>query len=161
MKFFLGIESELEQVVSPKLLNEIQRTFVAIKPDGVKRKLIGEIIGRLEEKGLQLVGIKTLRPHRPLVEEHYAEHKGKGFFDEIVSFISAGQVIAMVWEGKSAISHVRRLIGATNPLDALPGTIRGDLCLEAGENVIHASDSADNAEREIKLWFHSYELISL
>lgn len=136
-----------------------ERTYLMIKPDGVQRGLIGRIIERFEEKGFKLVGLKLRKPTKETVQEHYAEHKGKPFFDKIVDAISSGVVICMVWEGKEVIKTARTMIGATNPLNAAPGTIRGDWALESGKNIIHGSDGPESAEREIKIWFKEDELV--
>lgn len=135
-----------------------ERTFLAIKPDGVQRGLVGEIIGRFERKGFKLVGLKQLTPSRSLVEEHYGVHRERPFFAGLVDFLSSGPVVAMVWEGDGVIGSARTLIGATKPLEAAPGTIRGDLAINIGRNVIHGSDAPETAEFEIGLWFQSSEL---
>lgn len=124
-----------------------------VKPDGVQRRLVGEIIQRFEQKGFKLVELKLLTPTRELAEEHYGVHRDKPFFEGVVSFISSGPVVAMVWEGDDVIALSRKLVGATKPSDAAPGTIRGDYANSVGENLIHGSDSVENAEAEIKLWF--------
>jgi nucleoside-diphosphate kinase len=138
-----------------------ERTFVMVKPDGVKRGLIGEIVSRLEERGLKLVGAKFMQIDRDLAEDHYGEHEGKPFFDDLVEFITAGPVMAMVWEGQDATRQVRSMVGETDPAESAPGTIRGDLGLDLGRNVIHASDHEDEGsnEREIDLFFHEDELV--
>lgn len=137
---------------------ELQRTFVAIKPDGVQRGLSGEIISRFERKGLKFVGMKFMQVTRELAESHYGEHKGKPFFEGLVSFITSGPIVAMVLEGKDAVSIARNIIGATNPSTAAPGTIRGDLALEIGRNMVHGSDSPESAKREIGIFFNENEL---
>ena len=119
----------------------LERTFVAIKPDGVQRGLIAEILGRFETKGFKLVGLKQLTPSKELAEKHYGVHKDRPFFSGLVDFITSGPVIAMVWEGEGVIGSARKLIGATKPLEAEPGTIRGDLAVNIGRNVIHGSDA--------------------
>jgi nucleoside-diphosphate kinase len=124
-----------------------------IKPDGVRRKLVGEIIRRFEDKGFTLLELKQLTPSRELAEAHYAVHRGKPFFDSVVDFISSGPVVAMVWEGHDAVELSRKLMGATKPIDAAPGTIRGDFANTIEQNLIHGSDSVENAEQEIKIWF--------
>lgn len=136
-----------------------ERTFVAIKPDGVERGLIGDVIHRFERRGLKVIGLKLMTVHPTLAEEHYFEHKGKPFFNGLVSFITSGPIVAMVLEGKKAISVARSVIGATNPADAAPGTIRGDLALDIGRNVVHGSDGPASAEREIKIFFKEDELL--
>jgi nucleoside-diphosphate kinase len=138
-----------------------ERTFVMVKPDGVQRGLVGEVIGRLEERGLKLVAAKFMRIDRDLAETHYGEHEGKPFFEGLVEFITAGPVMAMVWEGEDATRQVRRMMGATDPAEAAPGTIRGDFGLDLGRNVIHGSDNEDPGanEREIDLFFEDSELV--
>jgi nucleoside-diphosphate kinase len=138
----------------------LERTFLMIKPDGVQRNLVGEIIQRLETKGFTLVGLKLMSVSRELAEQHYAVHKDKGFFAGLIEFITSGPVVAMVWEGEGIIASARKLIGATNPLSAEPGTIRGDFGVTVGRNLIHGSDGADTAKEEIKLWFKDEELVS-
>ncbi|EGG25186.1 nucleoside diphosphate kinase [Cavenderia fasciculata] len=137
-----------------------ERTFIAIKPDGVARGLVGEIISRFQRKGYTLVGLKQVVPSKDLAESHYEEHKERPFFSGLVSFITSGPVVAMVWEGKGSIAMARAMIGATNPLASAPGTIRGDFGVDVGRNIIHGSDSADSAKREIALWFKSCELLT-
>ncbi len=137
----------------------MERTFVMIKPDAVQRGLIGEIISRLERKGLKIVAMKMLNVSKDLAERHYAEHREKPFFQSLVDYITSGPVVAMVVEGKNAVKVVRTLVGATNPQDALPGTIRGDFGMDIGRNVIHASDSLESAEREISLFFKPEEIV--
>jgi nucleoside-diphosphate kinase len=131
-----------------------------IKPDGVQRNLVGEIIQRLETKGFTLVGLKLMSVSRELAEQHYAVHKDKGFFAGLIEFITSGPVVAMVWEGEGIIASARKIIGATNPLSAEPGTIRGDFGVTVGRNLIHGSDGPDTAKEEIKLWFKEEELVS-
>ena len=135
-----------------------QRTFVAIKPDGVQRGLVGKILNRFEQKGFKLIGLKQLTPSRQLAENHYGVHKERPFFSGLVDFITSGPVVAMVWEGDGVIASARKLIGATKPLEAEPGTIRGDLAVNIGRNVIHGSDGPDTAAFEIDLWFNQSEL---
>ena len=135
-----------------------ERTFIAIKPDGVQRGLVGEILGRFERKGFKLVAIKQLIPSRSLAEAHYGVHRERPFFAELVAFITSGPVVAMVWEGDGIIASARKLVGATKPLEAEPGTIRGDLATAISRNVIHGSDGPDTARFEIGLWFEANEL---
>ncbi len=137
-----------------------ERTFIAIKPDGVQRGLIGEVVGRFERKGFKLVALKQLIPSRELAEKHYGVHRDRPFFSTLVDFISSGPVVAMVWEGDGVIASARNLIGATKPLEANPGTIRGDLAINIGRNVIHGSDGSETASFEIDLWFKPFELNS-
>ncbi len=139
----------------------IQRTFVMIKPDGVKRKLSGEIIQRIEKKGLSIIGLKMVKISKNKAEELYAEHKGKSFFDDLINYITSGPVICMVVEGDEAVSVVRKMVGATDPKEALPGTIRADYALSKSENVIHASDSEDKARREMLIFFNDEEILNL
>ena len=138
----------------------MQRTFLAIKPDGVQRGLIGKIILRLEEKGFKLIGLKLMKVSNELAQKHYGEHKDKPFFKGLVSFITSGPIVAMVWEGKDIVSSLRKMMGKTNPLDADLGTIRGDFAVDIGKNVVHGSDSEESAKREIALFFKEDELIS-
>ena len=135
-----------------------ERTFIAIKPDGVQRGYVDEIIGRFEKKGFKLVGLKQLIPSKDLAQNHYGVHKDRPFFSDLVDFISSGPVLAMVWEGNGVISGARKLIGSTKPLDADPGTIRGDLAVDIGRNIIHGSDGQETAKFEINLWFKEEEL---
>ena len=135
-----------------------ERTFIAIKPDGVQRGFISEIIGRFERKGFKLVALKQLIPSRELAQKHYGVHKDRPFFSDLVDFISSGPVVAMVWEGEGVISSARKMIGATKPLEAEPGTIRGDLAINIGRNIIHGSDGSDTASFEINLWFNNEEI---
>lgn len=137
----------------------MERTLVMVKPDGVQRGLVGEIISRLERRGYRLVGIKMLRLSRQMAEEHYAEHRGKPFFESLVSYIGSGPVVAMVWEGKGVVAGVRQLMGSTDPTQAPAGTIRGDLAVDVGRNVVHGSDSVASAEREIAFYFRPEELV--
>jgi len=138
----------------------LERTFLAIKPDGVQRKLIGEIIRRFEAKGFTLVGLKLMSVSRELAETHYGVHRERPFFPGLVDFITSGPVVAMVWEGKGVIASARKIIGATNPLNSEPGTLRGDFGVDVGRNIIHGSDAPETAEQEIKLWFKPEDLIS-
>jgi nucleoside-diphosphate kinase len=135
-----------------------QRTLVLVKPDGVQRALIGEIVSRLEGRGLKLTALKMIRITPELAARHYAEHKGKPFFDGLVKFITSGPVVAMIWEGREAVTVVRTLMGSTDPLKAAPGTIRGDLALDLGMNLIHGSDSPTRADVEIDLFFKPAEI---
>jgi nucleoside-diphosphate kinase len=137
----------------------VEKTFLMIKPDGVQRGLIGEIVKRFESKGFQLVGSKLMVVSREQAETHYAEHKGKSFYGELVDFITSGPVFAMVWQGDQVIALSRLMMGKTNTLDALPGTIRGDFAVHTGMNIIHGSDSPESAEREISNFFKPEELV--
>jgi nucleoside-diphosphate kinase len=136
-----------------------ERTLVLVKPDALGRGLAGEIVGRLEGRGLVLRAAKLVLVDRALAEQHYAEHRDKPFFGELVEFITSAPTLALVVEGESAISVVRATMGATNPRDAAPGTIRGDLALAMPDNLVHGSDSAESAVREISLWFRDDELV--
>ncbi|CAM3415889.1 nucleoside-diphosphate kinase [Nosocomiicoccus ampullae] len=137
----------------------MERTFLMIKPDGVQRNLIGQIVERLENKGFKIVGAKLMQVSDDLAKTHYGEHSEKPFFGELVDFITSGPVFAMVLEGENIISTARLVVGATNPQEANPGTIRGDFGLTVGKNIIHGSDSPESAEREINLFFDESELI--
>lgn len=137
---------------------ELQRTFVAIKPDGVQRGLIGEIVSRFERRGLKVAGMKFMTVPRELAETHYGEHKGKPFYDGLVDYIVSGPIVAMVLEGKDAPALARQVIGATNPANAAPGTIRGDLAVEIGRNLVHGSDSPESAKREVGIFFKDNEM---
>lgn len=138
----------------------MEKTFLMVKPDGVQRNLIGEIVRRFEKKGFQLVGAKLMLISNELAEQHYGEHKERPFFGELVDFITSGPVFAMVWEGENVIAAARQMMGATNPKDSQPGTIRGDFAVIVGKNIIHGSDSPESAEREIALFFKEEELLS-
>ncbi|MCY1119256.1 nucleoside-diphosphate kinase [Bacillus safensis] len=138
----------------------MDKTFLMVKPDGVERQLIGDIVSRFEKKGLQLVGAKLMSIPKEVAETHYGEHKEKPFFGELVDFITSGPVFAMVWQGEQVVDVTRQIIGKTNPKEALPGTIRGDYGLTVGKNIIHGSDSPESAEREINLFFKQEELTS-
>jgi nucleoside-diphosphate kinase len=137
---------------------EMEKTFLMIKPDGVQRGLIGEIMSRFERKGLQLVAAKFMTVSTELAERHYEEHKGKPFYEPLLDFIVSGPVFAMVWQGDNVIALTRALIGKTNGVDALPGTIRSDFAVHTNFNLIHGSDSPENAEREIGIFFSPAEL---
>jgi len=138
----------------------MERTLILLKPDAVQRRLVGRIIARIEEKGLKIVGLKMIRVSRELAEQHYAEHREKPFYPELVSFITSAPVVAMVVEGPRAVEVVRKMMGKTNPLEAEPGTIRGDFGLSVTMNLIHGSDSPASAAREIALFFREDELVS-
>jgi nucleoside-diphosphate kinase len=131
----------------------METTLVLIKPGGVQRHLIGEITRRVEARGLAVVGLKLMRAPRELVEEHYGEHRGKGFFNDVVNYLVSGPVVAMAVEGTNAVKAIRAMMGATNPVDATPGTVRGDLALTIDDNLTHSSSDPEAAERELKLWF--------
>jgi nucleoside-diphosphate kinase len=138
---------------------EVERTFVMVKPDAVRRRLVAEIVGRFERRGFEVRGLKLLRVTREQAAAHYAEHEGKPFYPGLVEFITSGPTVAMVLEGPGAVATVRTMMGATDPLNSAPGTIRGDLALELGENVVHGSDSVASAEREIAIYFTAADLV--
>ena len=137
----------------------IERTFVMIKPDGIQRGIMGKILSRFEEKGLKPVVLRMIKMSRDLAERHYSIHKGKHFYDELIEFITSGPVLTSVWEGKNAVHIVRKLVGATSPEDAEPGTIRGDFVIDTGFNIVHASDSTETSKTEIDLFFKEDELL--
>jgi nucleoside-diphosphate kinase len=138
----------------------VERTLVLVKPDGVQRGLVGEVISRLEHRGLKLVAARFLHVDRQLAETHYAIHRGKPFYDGLIAYITSAPVMAMVWEGPNAVAAVRQTMGATRPTEASPGTVRHDFALEVGRNLTHASDEPASAEKEISLWFKADELVS-
>ncbi|MBR8838684.1 MAG: nucleoside-diphosphate kinase [Stigonema ocellatum SAG 48.90 = DSM 106950] len=138
----------------------MERTFLAIKPDGIQRGLVGEIIRRFENKGFTLVGLKLMNVSRELAQQHYDVHRERPFFAGLVDFITSAPVVAMVWEGDGVVASARKIIGATNPLTAEPGTLRGDFGINIGRNLIHGSDAIETAQREISLWFTTEELVS-
>lgn len=137
----------------------MERTFIALKPDAVQRGLIGEVVSRFEKKGFKLVGLKLQQVSRAMAEEHYGEHKEKPFFKGLVDFITSGPIVAMAWEGDNVVESARKMMGATNPKDSAPGTIRGDFSIDLGRNIIHGSDSVASAERELKIFFSKEELL--
>ncbi|XP_042250103.1 nucleoside diphosphate kinase 3 isoform X2 [Thunnus albacares] len=137
-----------------------ERTFIAVKPDGVQRRLVGEIVRRFEKKGFQLVGLKLVQANEDLLKEHYWDLRSKPFFSELIRYMKSGPVVAMVWQGLDVVKTARKMLGETNPADSMPGTIRGDYCVEVGRNVIHGSDSVESAYKEISLWFRLHELQS-
>jgi nucleoside-diphosphate kinase len=138
---------------------DVQRTLVLVKPDGVQRLLVGRILGRFEERGLKLVGLKLVHVDRALAERHYGIHRDKPFFGGLVEFITSSPLVAAVLEGPNAIAMVRSMVGATRPHEAAPGTIRGDFAVETAQNLVHASDGPDTAVTEIDLWFAADELV--
>jgi len=137
----------------------MEKTLVLVKPDGVQRGLIGEVISRLERRGLLLVGAKFVEVSQELAETHYAIHKGKPFYTGLIRYITSSPVMAMVWEGPNAIAAVRQTMGATRPTEAAPGSLRHDFALEVGRNLTHASDTVENGEKEVNLWFRNGELV--
>lgn len=138
----------------------MERTLVLVKPDGVQRGLMGEVVSRLERRGLRMVAAKFLSVSLELAETHYAVHKGKSFYDSLIDYITSAPVLAMVWEGPNAVAAVRQTMGSTRPTEAAPGSIRHDFALEVGRNLTHASDTPDNGIKEISLWFKSEELVN-
>ncbi len=139
----------------------MQQTLILLKPDCVQRRLVGAVIQRFEQKGLRLAGLKLVQPSRTLAEKHYAVHKGKPFYDSLLNFLTSGPTVAMVWQGREAINVARSLIGPTDGAKAPPGTIRGDFALITQNNLVHGSDSPENAALEIALWFQPGELVDL
>ena len=136
----------------------IERTFVMVKPDGVERGLVGKVLDRFEARGMKICALKLMRIPRELAERHYAEHKGKSFYEPLLSYITSGPVVCMVLEGENVVASVRTMMGKTNPQDASPGTIRADFAQVTGRNIVHGSDSPESAKREIKLFFNDYEI---
>ncbi|EXC04025.1 Nucleoside diphosphate kinase 2 [Morus notabilis] len=139
-------------------LEEVEETYIMVKPDGVQRGLVGEVISRFEKKGFKLTGLKLFQCPTDLAEEHYKDLKAKPFFPALIEYITSGPVVCMAWEGVGVVASARKLIGSTNPLQAEPGTIRGDLAVQTGRNVVHGSDSPENGKREIALWFKEGEI---
>lgn len=137
----------------------VERTLVLVKPDGVQRGLIGEVVSRLERRGLRLVAAKFMSVSRELAETHYAIHKGKPFYDGLIAYTTSAPVMAMVWEGPNAVAAVRQMMGATRPTEAAPGSLRHDFALEVGRNLTHASDSIETSQQEVALWFKPEELV--
>nr|AFK73702.1 nucleoside diphosphate kinase [Ostrea edulis] len=136
-----------------------ERSFIMVKPDGVQRGLVGEIMKRFEQRGYKLVACKQMQASKQHLEKHYADLSSKGFFAGLVTYMASGPVVAMVWEGKDVVKTGRKMLGATNPLDSNPGTIRGDYCIDVGRNICHGSDSVESAKREIDLWFKPEEVM--
>jgi len=139
-------------------MNSREQTFLMVKPDGVQRGLVGSIISRMEQKGLKMVAMKMMQIPLELAERHYREHKGKVFYEGLIEFITSAPVVAMVWEGDNAVEMCRTLIGATDPIKSAPGTMRGDLAIFTGKNLVHGSDSLESARREIELFFNRSEI---
>ena len=137
----------------------VERSLVLVKPDGVQRGLIGEVFARLERRGLRLVAAKFMAVSQELAETHYAIHKGKPFYDGLIAYITSAPVMAMVWEGPNAVAAIRQTMGATRPTEAAPGSLRHDFALEVGRNLTHASDTIENGEKEVALWFKPEELV--
>ncbi|MBY0450734.1 MAG: nucleoside-diphosphate kinase [Cyanobacteria bacterium] len=138
----------------------MERTFIALKPDAVQRGFIGEIIARFERKGFKLIGLKLMHVSKAQAEEHYGEHREKPFFGGLVSFITSAPIVAMAWEGNNVVESARKMMGATNPKESAPGTIRGDFAVDLGRNIIHGSDSVASAERELAIFFAPNELLA-
>ncbi|MGH2582606.1 MAG: nucleoside-diphosphate kinase [Anaerolineales bacterium] len=138
----------------------MERSLVLVKPDGVQRGLIGEVITRLERRGLRLIASKFLNVSKDLAENHYAEHKGKPFYSGLIEYITSAPVMAMVWEGPDAVAAIRQTMGATKPTEAAPGSLRHDFALQIGRNLTHASDKPERGEQEVTLWFDENELVS-
>jgi nucleoside-diphosphate kinase len=145
---------------SLRMAGNDERTYIMVKPDGVQRGLIGEIIGRFEQRGYQLKALKLIQPTEALLKEHYNELVTKSFFPRLLEYMLSGPVCAMVWEGKGVVATGRMMLGATNPQASAPGTIRGDYCIDVGKNICHGSDSVENAQREIGLWFSPEDLLA-
>uniref|UniRef100_A0A8C5S190 Nucleoside diphosphate kinase n=1 Tax=Laticauda laticaudata TaxID=8630 RepID=A0A8C5S190_LATLA len=142
-------------------ISELQeRTLIAVKPDGVQRRLVGDVIQRFEKRGFKLVGLKLLQATEGILAEHYHELRRKPFYHDLLQYMTSGPVVAMVWEGYNVVKTSRAMVGETNPAEAKPGTVRGDFSVHVSRNVVHASDSVETAQREISLWFRSNELIS-
>jgi len=137
----------------------VERSLVLVKPDGVQRALIGEVISRLERRGLRLAGAKFMQVSQELAETHYAIHKGKPFYEGVIAYIISAPVMAMVWESPNAVAAIRQTMGATRPIEAAPGSLRHDFALEVGRNLTHASDTVENGEKEVALWFKQEELV--
>jgi nucleoside-diphosphate kinase len=137
----------------------VERSLVLVKPDGVQRALVGEVISRLERRGLRLVAAKFMQVSTELAETHYAVHKGKPFYEGLISYISSAPVMAMVWEGPNAVAAIRQTMGSTRPTEAAPGSLRHDFAVEVGRNLTHSSDSVENGANEVALWFKPEELV--
>ncbi|KAL8163340.1 UNVERIFIED_CONTAM: hypothetical protein K2H54_018496 [Gekko kuhli] len=142
------------------MASNTERTFIAVKPDGVQRGLVGEIIKRFEQKGFRLVAMKFMQASENLLKQHYIDLKDRPFYSDLVKYMNSGPVVAMVWEGLNVVKTGRVMLGETNPADSKPGTIRGDFCIQVGRNIIHGSDSVESAQKEINLWFKPDELVS-
>jgi len=137
----------------------MEHSLVLVKPDGVQRGLVGEVISRLERRGLRLIAARFLQVSKELAETHYAIHKGKPFYDDLIDYITSAPVMAMVWEGPSAVAAIRQTMGATRPTEAAPGSLRHDFALEIGRNLTHASDTIENSDKEVELWFKPCDLV--
>ena len=159
MSAVVALIGRLFRLLTGKKRTTMQRTLILLKPDCVHRRLVGALLRRFEEKGLRLVGLKFVQASRDLAERHYAVHKGKPFYESLLSFLTAGPTVAAVWEGREAVAAARNLMGATDGTKAPPGTIRGDYAISVQNNLVHGSDSPENAAAEIALWFRKEELI--
>ncbi|XP_020811027.1 nucleoside diphosphate kinase [Drosophila serrata] len=156
----LGSILALFSIISVAMAANKERTFIMVKPDGVQRGLVGKIIERFEQKGFKLVALKFTWASKELLEKHYADLSARPFFPGLVNYMNSGPVVPMVWEGLNVVKTGRQMLGATNPADSLPGTIRGDFCIQVGRNIIHGSDAVESAEKEIALWFNEKELVT-
>merc|ERR1712073_164237 len=156
----LPLNQTNSKLIPPKMAGNRERSFIMIKPDGVHRGLVGEIIKRFEAKGFKLVAMKFMQASREHLEEHYADLKKKPFFPGLVEYMASGPVVPMVWEGLGVVKTGRVMLGETNPKDSLPRTIRGDFCIQIGRNICHGSDAVESAKKEINLWFKPEELTS-
>ncbi|KAI9016083.1 nucleoside diphosphate kinase [Hyaloraphidium curvatum] len=136
-----------------EMAGNAERTYIMVKPDGVERGLVGEIVKRFEQRGYKLLAIKMVKANEDLLKEHYGDLSSKPFFPKLINYMSSGPVVGMVWQGKAAVKTGRFMLGTTNPLDSPPGSIRGDYCIDVGKNIVHGSDSVESAEKEIALWF--------
>merc|ERR1712165_252832 len=154
----LPLNQTNRKLIPPKMAGNRERSFIMIKPDGVHRGLVGDIIKRFEQKGFKLVAMKFMQASKEHLEEHYADLKKKPFFPGLVEYMSSGPVVPMVWEGLNVVKTGRVMLGETNPKDSLPGTIRGDFCIQVGRNICHGSDAVESAKKEIDLWFKPEEL---
>lgn len=156
----LGTVLSVFHYISDRLSGRKERTFIMIKPDGVERGLVGEIIKRFERKGFKLVAMKCMQSSEQHLQQHYADLADKPFFAGLVQYMASGPLVPMVWEGQDAVKTGRAMLGETRPQDSSPGTIRGDFAVQVGRNIVHGSDSVESAEREIWLWFRSHEIAS-
>merc|ERR1711962_1114853 len=156
----LPLNQTNSKLIPPKMAGNRERSFIMIKPDGVHRGLVGEIIKRFEKKGFKLVAMKMMQASKELLEEHYADLSKKPFFPDLVAYMASGPVVPMVWEGLNAVKTGRVMLGETNPAASAPGSIRGDLCIQVGRNICHGSDAVESAKNEIALWFKEEQLVS-
>ncbi|XP_077068549.1 nucleoside diphosphate kinase 3 isoform X1 [Siphateles boraxobius] len=154
-----NLDAKQSRIIESAWTGSNERTFIAVKPDGVQRRLVGEIIHRFERKGFKLVGMKLLQASEEQLRQHYRDLREKPFYSSLVKYMSSGPIVAMVWQGHEVVKTARKMLGETNPADSLPGTIRGDFCVEVSRNVVHGSDSVESAQREISLWFAHNELL--